>query len=138
MSRTSGRDNPHELALRSMLHRRGLRFRVHTRLIPGSQRSADIVFPGPRVVVYLDGCFWHGCPLHGTWPKLNAEWWRAKIEANKRRDSDTNARLLAAGWKVVRVWEHEDLHDAALRIETALHRAGDDLPQCGLGAAESR
>jgi DNA mismatch endonuclease, patch repair protein len=142
MSRTPGRDNPHELALRSLLHRRGLRFRVHVRLMPGSQRTADIVFPSRRVVVYLDGCFWHGCPLHGTWPKLNAEWWRAKIEANRRRDLDTNTRLSGAGWRVVRVWEHEDLHEAANRIELAVRSIPIDEPvsalRCRSNAGEAR
>jgi DNA mismatch endonuclease (patch repair protein) len=86
------------------------------RLLPGSQRTADIVFPRRRVAVYLDGCFWHGCPIHGTWPKLNADWWRAKIEANKCRDKDTDARLRSAGWMVIRVWEHENLEAAANRV----------------------
>jgi DNA mismatch endonuclease (patch repair protein) len=120
MSRTRGHDNPREVALRSILHRRGLRFRIHLELIPGSRRSADIVFPRQRVAVFLDGCFWHGCPLHGTWPKVNAEWWRAKIETNKLRDRDTDDRLAATRWTVVRVWEHESLGAAAHRIATVV------------------
>lgn len=97
-----------ELLLRSILHRMGLRFRVNRRLITGLLRRADIVFPGARVAVFIDGCFWHGCPLHATWPKNNSDFWRDKIEANRIRDTDTNRRLAESGWLVVRVWEHEN------------------------------
>jgi DNA mismatch endonuclease (patch repair protein) len=116
MRRTAQRDTPPELALRSALHRLGLRFRVHVRPIRGLLRQADVAFPSARVAVFVDGCFWHGCPLHGTWPKANAEWWRAKIESNRARDADTDRRLRAAGWTVVRVWEHEDPEEAAKRV----------------------
>jgi len=116
MSATPGRDNPRELALRSALHRRGLRFRLHRRLLTNSRRTVDIVFPRARVAVFLDGCFWHGCPTHGTWPKNNAEWWREKIEATIARDRDTDRRLSELGWAVVRIWEHEPIHDAADRL----------------------
>jgi DNA mismatch endonuclease, patch repair protein len=105
-----------ELALRSALHRLGLRFRVDRAPIAGLRRRADIVFARARVAVYVDGCFWHSCPVHGTWPKANAEFWRSKIETNKRRDLDTNAQLEANGWLAVRIWEHEDPSDAAQRI----------------------
>ncbi len=117
MARTAQRDNPRERALRAELHRRGLRFRLHQRILEGSRRTIDITFPGRRIAVFVDGCFWHGCPQHGTWPKNNADWWRAKIEANIARDRDTDGRLQAAGWTVVRVWEHEDVTAAADRIE---------------------
>lgn len=117
MAATAGRDNPRECALRSELHRRGLRFRLHRRLLTSSRRTVDIVFPGSRTAVLLDGCFWHGCPTHGTWPKNNAEWWREKIEANIARDRDTDQRLLDAGWTVLRIWEHEQVAVAADRIE---------------------
>lgn len=117
MSRTAQRDNLRERSLRSELHRRGLRFRLHRKLIEGSRRTVDIVFPLQRVAIFLDGCFWHGCPKHGTWPKNNADWWRNKIETNVHRDRDTNLRLKKAGWTVIRVWEHEDICAAAARIE---------------------
>lgn len=120
MSRTAQRDNPRERALRAELHRRGLRFRLH-RMIEGSRRTIDIAFTGPKVAVFVDGCFWHGCPEHGTWPKNNADWWRAKIEANIERDRDTDHRLAEAGWSVVRVWEHEDIGKAADRVEQEIH-----------------
>ena len=121
MKRQRQRDTAPELALRSLLHRHGLRFRVNYRL-PHLRRSADLVFPSERVAVFVDGCFWHGCPEHATWPKENADWWRAKIEGNRRRDEDTDRRLVDAGWQVVRVWEHEEPETAATRV-SALVRA---------------
>jgi len=120
MASTRGRDNDWERSLRSALHRRGLRFRIHCRIVEGTRRSVDIVFPGPRVAVFFDGCFWHGCPKHGTWPKNNAAWWREKIETNICRDRDTDRRLISSGWRVVRVWEHEAIDTAADRISVAV------------------
>src|SRR5262245_46224750 len=119
MQATPRRDTPCELALRSALHRLGLRFRVD-RPVPGTRRRADLTFVRARVAVFVDGCFWHGCPKHATWPKANARWWRAKIEQNRRRDSDTTRRLHAAGWRVVRVWEHESATAAAARTALAV------------------
>ena len=75
------------------------------------------MFGPARVAVFVDGCFWHGCPVHATWPKNNAEFWREKIETNRLRDRDTDRRLVAAGWEVVRMWEHEDIEEAADRLE---------------------
>lgn len=118
MQRTAQRDNPHERALRAELHRRGLRFRLHQQIVEGTRRTVDLAFAGPRVAVLIDGCFWHGCPVHGTWPKSNAVWWREKIEANVARDRDTDDRLHRGGWRVIRVWEHEPIGEAADRIET--------------------
>lgn len=109
------RDTVAETALRSLLHRRGLRFRVHYAM-PGLRRHADIAFPRLRIAVFADGCFWHGCPEHGTWPKQNADWWRKKIEGNRRRDADTDSRLEEQGWTVIRVWEHEATETAANAI----------------------
>jgi DNA mismatch endonuclease (patch repair protein) len=94
----------------------GLRYRVDRAPIRGLRRRADIVFSAARVAVFVDGCFWHGCPDHGTWPKSNAAWWREKIEANKSRDADTNARLAQAGWRVIRVWAHDDPQVAAREV----------------------
>jgi DNA mismatch endonuclease (patch repair protein) len=84
--------------------------------LPDTQRTADIAFASAKVAIFLDGCFWHGCPLHASWPKTNSAWWREKIETNRRRDRDTDQRLAALGWTVVRVWEHEAMVDAADRI----------------------
>lgn len=116
MAATAQRDNSQEIQLRSALHRRGLRFRVHCRLIKGSRRTVDIVLPGARIAVFVDGCFWHGCSEHGSWPKRNAAWWRAKILANIQRDRDTDTCLCELGWHVIRVWEHELVEIAAEAI----------------------
>ena len=72
------------------------------------------------MAVFVDGCFWHGCPSHATWPKRNADWWRRKIEGNVARDADTDERLRREGWLVLRIWEHEDPDLAADRIEGAV------------------
>lgn len=116
------RDTAAELSLRSVLHRNGLRFRVHYPLLK-LRRTADIAFPRLRIAVFVDGCFWHGCPEHGTWPKANAEWWREKIDSNRSRDADTDRKLAEAGWCVVRVWEHEQPEVAARVIEAAVRNA---------------
>jgi DNA (cytosine-5)-methyltransferase 1 len=116
MAATPGRDNPAELALRSALYREGYRFRIHRKVLPGLRRTADIAFPSLKVAIFLDGCFWHGCPIHGTWPKKNAKWWREKIRENQCRDRDTDSRLKDAGWTVVRAWEHEDMEVVVKRI----------------------
>lgn len=113
---TKRRDTAPEVALRSILHRRGLRFRVDMRPLPESPRRADVVFPRLRIAVYVDGCFWHACPIHGSWPKSNAEFWREKLETNQRRDADTDRALSEAGWVSIRVWEHEDPAAAAARV----------------------
>lgn len=108
--------NP-ELLLRRELHRRGLRFRVHRRLVLGMRHSTDIVFGPAKVAVYVDGCFWHGCPEHYRPPLSNPGYWRVKIERNQARDSETGRMLQEAGWAVVRVWEHDDVVQAAARVE---------------------
>jgi DNA mismatch endonuclease (patch repair protein) len=125
MARTAQRDNLAERALRSALHRRGLRFRIHSRLLTGSRCTVDIVFSVTRVAVFLDGCFWHGCPEHRTHPRNNAEWWRAKIDANIARDRDTDARLAEDGWTVVRIWGHEMVEAACDRIEAIVRPQAD-------------
>ena len=117
MKRVRQKGTAKELALRSALHRLGLRFRVQVAPLKEFKRHADIVFTRERVAIFVDGCFWHVCPLHRTVPKANAEWWNAKLEANVRRDEETNAQLRAAGWTVLRFWEHEDFARAAEQIE---------------------
>lgn len=109
-----------ETALRTELHRRGLRYFVDRAPLPGLRRRADLVFPRRKVAVYVDGCFWHRCPEHATYPKNNAEWWAEKLAGNVARDRDTDARLAAAGWLVVRIWEHENSVAAADRVQSAL------------------
>ncbi|WP_280266352.1 very short patch repair endonuclease [Nocardia wallacei] len=109
-----------ETALRKELHRRGCRFFVDRAPLAGLRRRADLVFPRRKVAVYVDGCFWHCCPEHATYPKNNGQWWAEKLAGNVRRDRDTDDRLTAAGWLVVRVWEHEDALHAADRVQAAL------------------
>lgn len=116
MLAASHRDTEPELQLRRELHRRGLRYRVDTRVIPEIRRRADIVLSKLRIAIFIDGCFWHGCPVHGTWPKANAAFWREKIMTNKARDADTNRRLAAAGWTVLRFWEHEPVASQVERV----------------------
>ncbi|MFG2302183.1 very short patch repair endonuclease [Actinacidiphila glaucinigra] len=116
MSSQRSRDTDIEIALRRTLHAAGLRYRVHRRPLKGVRREADILFGPARVAVFVDGCFWHGCPVHATWPKNNATFWRDKIEKNRARDIDTDSRLAEAGWVSVRIWEHESAAEAAQRI----------------------
>lgn len=119
MSVLARRDTRPEVALRRALHCRGLRFRVQLPVPGNRRRTIDIAFTRARLAVFVDGCFWHGCPEHGTKPATNAEWWAWKIGRNVARDRDTEALLVAAGWTVVRVWEHEPVHDATDRVERA-------------------
>jgi DNA mismatch endonuclease (patch repair protein) len=116
MRRVRQKNTSAESALRRELHALGLRYRIHVPVLTNPRRNADLAFGGLRVAVFVDGCFWHGCPKHATWPKQNAEFWRAKITENRERDRDTGARLRAEGWKVVRVWGHEPPRVAASRI----------------------
>ena len=116
------RDTGPELAVRRLLHARGLRYRVDHPLPFDRRRRADVLFPRVRVAVFIDGCFWHGCPKHGTSPRANAEFWRAKIERNRERDADTDRRLREAGWAVLRFWEHEDPADVADEVERQVVR----------------
>lgn len=114
------RDTKPEMAIRSLLHARGLRYRVDVPPIEGMRSRADIVFAREKVAVFVDGCFWHLCPDHGTLPKANAEWWRAKLERNQARDEVTTASLSSGGWVVIRCWEHDAPSLAANRIERAV------------------
>jgi DNA mismatch endonuclease (patch repair protein) len=122
------RDTTPERALRSQLHRGGMRFRVdHPVRVAGRIVRPDVVFPREHLAVYIDGCFWHGCPEHATSPKANAAYWEPKLAENAARDRRTNAALEAEGWTVLRFWEHENAADAAtvvkLTIESLRHHA---------------
>lgn len=125
MSRQRRSGTMPEMSLRRELHRRGLRFRVDHRIDSAGlrRRRADLVFTRRQVAVFVDGCFWHACPQHATSPKANGAWWAAKLAANVARDRDTDDRLAAAGWTVVRVWEHEPTIDAADRVERVVAAA---------------
>lgn len=105
-----------EIALRSALHRKGFRFRKQTRADPSVRCRADIVFARERVAVFVDGCFWHACPEHGTSPRTNSPYWTAKLARNVERDRRNDAALASMGWTVLRIWEHEDPSDAAERV----------------------
>lgn len=120
MRGNKGRDTKPELALRSAVHALGLRYRVGVSPLPGVRRTADLVFPRAKVAVFVDGCFWHGCPKHHRPARRNAEFWTTKIEGNVARDADTDARLRAAQWTVIRVWEHELPGEAASKISAAV------------------
>lgn len=122
MARVRQKGTDAELFLRRELHAGGLRYRLHVTLLTKPRRVADIVFPRAKVAVFVDGCFWHGCPQHVSWPKSNAQFWRDKIEANRTRDADTDQRLSALGWRVIRVWAHERPGEAAERIGNLVRR----------------
>jgi DNA mismatch endonuclease (patch repair protein) len=110
-----------ERLLRSALHAQGLRFRKNIRLdLDGCRVRPDIVFSRARVAVFVDGCFWHRCPLHWVEPRANAAFWRAKFDRNVARDRENDAVLQAAGWAVIRVWEHEEVGTAAARVSVAV------------------
>lgn len=113
MSRVRAKDSAAERSIRSALHAVGLRFRIHRRI---EGIAVDIVFPGQRVAVFVDGCFWHGCPRHATLPKTNQDYWLPKLAENAARDRRQTALLGAAGWRVFRVWEHECLPPSASAV----------------------
>lgn len=112
-----------EVALRSELHRRGLRFRKHQAVIRGLRCRPDIVFPRARVAVEVRGCFWHLCPDDAVLPKSNLDYWLPKLRRNVERDRRNEAALAEAGWNLIVVWEHDDLTDAADRVEEAVRVA---------------
>lgn len=116
MQGNRSRDTRPEMALRQALHARGLRYFVNRRPLSALRRTADIVFPRKKLAVFVDGCFWHGCPEHHTLAKTNAEFWADKVSTNTARDRETDALLRADGWTVVRVWEHEALADSIQRV----------------------
>ncbi|MFI7453944.1 very short patch repair endonuclease [Nonomuraea sp. NPDC049714] len=123
MRSNKGRDTKPELALRRAAHALGLRYRVAVRPLAGVRRTADLVFSRVRVAVFLDGCFWHGCPEHHSVAKTNAAYWAEKVRRNRERDAETDHALGEAGWTVIRVWEHEDPVEAAHRVEEVVRAA---------------
>ncbi len=115
------RDTKPELAIRALLHAAGLRYRVDFAPL-GGRRRADIVFTRAKIAVFVDGCFWHGCPLHATLPKHNSNYWVPKLQRNIDRDRDTDEQLRSAGWTVFRCWEHESPTEVADRIKRLVNR----------------
>ena len=114
-------DSRPEASLRRALHARGLRYRKNPS-VPTSIGSVtpDLVFLGPKVAVFVDGCFWHSCPIHGNTPSTNCDYWEPKLRRNRERDLLVTDALTHQGWMVIRVWEHEPLASAALAVETVV------------------
>ncbi|RLV56757.1 DNA mismatch endonuclease Vsr [Aeromicrobium phragmitis] len=110
------RDTSPEWAVRRRVHAMGLRYRVDVRPLSWLNRRADLVFVAAKVAVFIDGCFWHGCPEHHTAARTNAEYWASKVRQNRARDVETDRLLVEAGWKVLRVWEHEEPTTVAERV----------------------
>ncbi|MGW9029032.1 very short patch repair endonuclease [Streptomyces sp. NPDC055722] len=126
MSRQASRDTAQELAVRRLLHSSGLRYRVHVPVPGMPRRTVDILFGRLRIAVFLDGCFWHGCPDHATSPRANAEWWRTKLDRNIARDRETTEHLTSVGWTVLRFWEHEAPERIAQRIAAEVRARGSE------------
>lgn len=121
MRRNPRRDTKPEVALRSELHQRGLRFRKDLPLrVPGRVVRPDVAFTRARLAVFVDGCFWHVCPIHGNQPRANTDYWRPKLIRNVQRDRAVDSALQVAGWRVLRAWEHEPVASVADRVERAL------------------
>ncbi len=114
------RDTAPELVVRRLLHSHGLRYRVDWPLPFDRRRRADIVFTKQKIAVFIDGCFWHGCPEHYIAPRANSEYWAEKVAVNVARDRDTAARLEALGWTVLRFWEHEEPEAVCSLVQAAI------------------
>ncbi|MFJ5026823.1 very short patch repair endonuclease [Streptomyces sp. NPDC088560] len=138
MRSNKGRDTRPERALRSAVHTLGLRFTVSTRPLPKVRRTADLVFTRVRLAVFLDGCYWHGCPDHHTLAATNTAYWTDKLEGNRRRDRQTDQWLREAGWEVLRVWEHEDPKAAALRVREVYDRRSKEIEEARVERASAR
>ncbi|MGW7447621.1 very short patch repair endonuclease [Kitasatospora sp. NPDC054795] len=120
MQAIRSRDTSPELALRSLVHAEGLRYRVAAKPLPGMRRTADLLFRPTRVAVFVDGCFWHGCPEHFVPPKTNPSYWESKISGNVTRDRDTDERLADEGWLVLRFWAHQSPEECADTVVAAV------------------
>lgn len=123
------RDTSPELALRSLVHAAGLRYRVAAKPLPKMRRTADLVFRSARVAVFIDGCFWHGCPEHFVPPKTNPAYWESKIGGNVTRDRDTDERLTSEGWLVLRFWEHQAPAECADEVVAAVVARRQELAE---------
>ncbi|MBW1604561.1 very short patch repair endonuclease [Streptomyces sp. JJ66] len=116
MQAIRSRDTKPERVIRQLVHAHGLRYRVAARPLPGLRRTADLVFRPVKVAVFVDGCYWHGCPEHYVPPKTNPGYWSGKVAGNVARDQDTNTLLSEAGWTVLRFWEHESPEACAREV----------------------
>ncbi|MGQ4717818.1 very short patch repair endonuclease [Streptomyces anulatus] len=128
MQAIRSRDTKPERLIRRLVHANGLRYRVAARPLPDLRRTADMVFGPAKVAVFIDGCYWHGCPEHYVSPKTNPGYWSEKVARNVARDRDTDERLSAAGWLVLRFWEHQSSDACALSIISAVRERRNDLP----------
>ncbi|MEV4684398.1 very short patch repair endonuclease [Streptomyces kurssanovii] len=128
MQAIRSRDTQPELLIRQLVHASGLRYRVAARPLPRLRRTADMVFRPAKVAVFIDGCYWHGCPQHYVPPKTNSGYWSDKVLRNMSRDRDTDQQLREAGWLVLRFWEHEDSDSCARQIATTVRER-----RCGNG-----
>ncbi|MET9218797.1 MULTISPECIES: very short patch repair endonuclease [unclassified Streptomyces] len=122
MQAIRSRDTGPEWLIRRLVHARGLRYRVSARPLPDLRRTADLVFRPAKVAVFIDGCYWHGCPEHYVSPKTNSGYWSEKVARNMARDRDTNERLAEAGWTALRFWEHESPDACALTIAATVDK----------------
>ena len=127
MQSNKPRDTLPERALRSAMQRVGLRFRKHYRALPGMRYTIDAALLGPKVAVYLNGCFWHGCPAHGSLPKSHTAFWQDKLARTRYRDFEVDRLLTEAGWLVVRIWEHEAPFDLSAQRIAELVRTRRNL-----------
>jgi len=126
MRKVRTKDSRAETSVRSCLHKMGLRYRTHLRIFSDVNITPDILFSRIRLAVFIDGCFWHACPIHASWPKTNSQWWRNKILNNVARDRRTDEVLETRGWKVLRIWEHEEPLVAAERIKDYATALGEN------------
>ncbi|MBT2488058.1 very short patch repair endonuclease [Streptomyces sp. ISL-96] len=122
MQAIRSRDTKPEHLIRRLVHAQGLRYRVAAKPLPDLRRTADMVFRPAKVAVFIDGCYWHGCPEHYVSPKTNPAYWSGKVAGNMARDRDTDQRLREAGWTVLRFWEHESPGECALKIAATVSR----------------
>ncbi|WP_446040454.1 very short patch repair endonuclease [Streptomyces sp. SID1121] len=121
MQAIRSRDTKPERLIRRLVHAQGLRYRVAARPLADLRRTADLVFRPAKVAVFIDGCYWHGCPEHYVSPKTNTGYWSGKVAGNIARDRDTDQRLAEAGWAVLRFWEHESADKCALLIANTVN-----------------
>ncbi|WP_260147605.1 MULTISPECIES: very short patch repair endonuclease [unclassified Streptomyces] len=128
MQAIRSRDTQPERLIRRLVHANGLRYRVAARPLPDLRRTADLVFRPAKVAVFIDGCYWHGCPEHYVAPKTNPGYWSDKVARNVARDRDTDQRLAEAGWLVLRFWEHQSSDACALTIVSTVRERRRDLP----------
>lgn len=137
MQRTARRDNPFERGVRSQLHARGLRYRIHYPIPEMKRTTCDFAFPGMKIAVFLDGCFWHGCEVHPPSVKKNTDFWISKIERNRVRDERATAHFVELGWTVLRFWEHEDVATIVEKIAATVEaKTASASPYCRAGTLQ--